>query len=54
MLQKNLDQKLHVLDGGRCKIGIESTIINLLNKPKLLRLGGLDISKIEKTLQKKF
>ena len=43
----------YVLDGGRCKIGIESTIINLLNKPELLRLGGLDISKIEKTLQKK-
>ena len=43
----------YVLDGGRCKIGIESTIINLLNKPELLRLGGLDISKIEKTLQKR-
>ena len=43
----------YVLDGGRCKIGIESTIINLLNKPKLLRLGGLDISKIEKIIQKK-
>ena len=43
----------YVLDGGRCKIGIESTIINLLNNPKLLRLGGLDISKIEKILQKK-
>ena len=43
----------YVLDGGRCKIGIESTIINLLNKPELLRLGGLDISKIEKNLQKR-
>ena len=43
----------YVLDGGRCKIGLESTIINLLNKPAILRLGGLDISKIEKILQKK-
>ncbi len=43
----------YVLDGGRCMIGLESTIINLLNKPILLRLGGLDISKIEKVLQKK-
>ena len=43
----------YVLDGGRCKIGVESTIINLLNKPIILRLGGLDISKIEKILQKK-
>ena len=43
----------YVLDGGRCKIGLESTIINLLNKPIILRLGGMDISKIEKVLQKK-
>ncbi len=43
----------YVLDGGRCKIGLESTIVNLLNKPVILRLGGLDISKIEKIFQKK-
>ena len=43
----------YVLDGGRCQIGLESTIINLLNKPTILRFGGLDISKIEKTLKKK-
>ncbi len=42
-----------VLNGGRCKIGIESTIINLLNKPIILRFGGLDIKKIEKILKKK-
>ena len=41
------------MDGGKCKIGIESTIINLINKPTILRLGGLDISKIEKVLNKK-
>tara|TARA_B100000073_G_scaffold207323_1_gene172008 strand:- start:1962 stop:2894 length:933 start_codon:yes stop_codon:yes gene_type:complete len=39
-----------VLDGGKTKIGIESTIINLLNKPSILRYGGLEISKIEKVL----
>ena len=43
----------YVLDGGRCRIGLESTIINLLSKPTILRFGGLDISKIEKTLKKK-
>ena len=43
----------YVLDGGKCQIGIESTIINLLNKPTLLRFGGLDISKINKILKKK-
>ena len=43
----------HVLDGGRCQIGVESTIINLLSKPTILRFGGLDISKIENILKKK-
>jgi len=42
-----------VLDGGKCEIGLESTIINLLGKPTLLRYGGLDVSKIEKILKKK-
>ena len=42
-----------VLNGGKCQIGVESTIINLLGKPTLLRYGGLDISKIEKILKKK-
>ena len=43
----------YVLDGGVCEIGIESTIINLVGKPTILRLGGLDISKIKKTLGSK-
>ena len=40
----------YILDGGLCSVGIESTIINLMGKPAILRLGGLDISKIRKTL----
>ncbi|MDA7750462.1 L-threonylcarbamoyladenylate synthase [Candidatus Pelagibacter sp.] len=40
----------YILDGGPCVVGIESTIISLTGKPTILRLGGLDISKIEKTL----
>ena len=43
----------YILNGGRCNIGVESTIINLTNKPSLLRFGGLEISKIEKILKKK-
>ena len=43
----------YILDGGKCSIGLESTIIDLRNKPKILRLGGLEISKIEKVLGKK-
>ena len=40
----------YILDGGRCAIGIESTIVNLTGKPTVLRLGGLNISKIQQTL----
>jgi len=40
----------YILDGGVCAIGIESTIVNLTGKPSILRLGGLDILKIQKTL----
>jgi L-threonylcarbamoyladenylate synthase len=42
-----------ILDGGKSKIGIESTIINLTKKPTILRFGGLDVSKIEKILRLK-
>ena len=34
-----------ILDGGRSKIGLESTIISLVNKPKILRLGGIEREK---------
>ena len=40
----------YILDGGACTIGIESTIVNLIGRPSILRLGGLDILKIQKTL----
>jgi L-threonylcarbamoyladenylate synthase len=40
----------YILDGGACSIGIESTIVNLIGRPSILRLGGLDILKIQKTL----
>ena len=40
-----------ILDGGRSKIGLESTIISLINKPEILRLGGTEIKKIKKILK---
>ena len=40
----------YILNGGKCNIGIESTIINLTNKPTIIRLGSLDISEIQKIL----
>tara|TARA_Y100000591_G_C21678480_1_gene616795 strand:- start:18 stop:950 length:933 start_codon:yes stop_codon:yes gene_type:complete len=42
-----------VLEGGKSSIGLESTIIDIRKKPKVLRLGGLEISAIEKILNKK-
>ena len=39
-----------VLNGGRSKIGLESTIINLTSRPQILRLGGIEIGKLSKTL----
>jgi len=43
----------YILDGGKSSIGLESTIIDLRNKPKILRLGGLEISTIQRVLKKK-
>ena len=40
----------HVINGGRTKIGLESTIIDLTNKPKILRLGGIEVKKISRTI----
>ena len=42
-----------ILDGGRSKIGLESTIVSLLGKPKILRLGGIERKRIIKILRKK-
>ncbi len=39
-----------VLDGGQSKIGVESTIIDLINKPQVLRLGGIPKEQIKKYL----
>ena len=43
----------YILEGGKSSIGLESTIIDLRKKPKILRLGGLDIQTIQKALNKK-
>jgi len=43
----------YTLNGGKCQIGVESTIINLMKKPTILRFGGLEVSKIAKVLKKK-
>ena len=42
-----------IIDGGKCKIGIESTVIDLTSFPKILRPGVIDKITIEKILKKK-
>ena len=42
-----------MLEGGKSCIGIESTIIDLREKPQILRLGGLNVSNIQNILKKK-
>ena len=43
----------YILEGGRSSVGVESTIIDLRKKPKILRLGGLEVGIIQKVLKKK-
>ena len=40
-----------ILDGGNSEIGLESTIVSLINKPEILRLGGTETIKIKKILR---
>ena len=48
----DLDTKIDaVVDGGRCDIGVESTVITLATeKPRLLRPGGVTPEELEKVL----
>ena len=42
-----------IIDGGKSKIGIESTVIDLTRDPKLLRPGIISHLKIQKILKEK-
>ena len=42
-----------ILDGGKTKIGLESTIVDLTNKISILRPGGITIEQLEKVLHRK-
>ncbi|WP_439121959.1 L-threonylcarbamoyladenylate synthase [Marivita sp.] len=39
-----------VLDGGACTVGVESTIVGLIDKPVLLRPGGITEDQLAQTL----
>jgi len=42
-----------ILNDGRCKIGLESTVVDLTSKPKILRPGLINSSDISKVLNTK-
>ena len=53
-VQEEFGEKISfVIDGGQSKIGVESTIIDLVNKPQILRLGGIPKEQITKYLNTK-
>ena len=42
-----------IVNGGSCKIGLESTVVDLTSKPKILRPGFIGLLAISKALNKK-
>ncbi|MEM2123610.1 MAG: L-threonylcarbamoyladenylate synthase [Candidatus Bathyarchaeia archaeon] len=41
-----------IIDGGRCPIGVESTVLDLTGEPTVLRPGGLPVEEIEKAIDR--
>jgi len=48
---EELGEDILILDGGPCSVGVESTVISLVQKPLLLRPGGISIEDIEDVLE---
>ena len=42
-----------ILNGGQCKIGLESTVVDLVGKLRILRPGKINLNEIRKILKKK-
>lgn len=52
-LSEEFKERVEILvDGGRCPIGNASTIIDMSDKPKILRTGAISIKDIEKIIGK--
>ena len=52
-VRDGLDGKIpHILDGGSCRVGVESTILDLTNpaQPRILRPGSITAAQLEKSL----
>lgn len=53
-VRDSLGSEIAVLDGGACKVGLESTVIGLIGEqPTLLRPGGIAVEAIEAALGEK-
>ncbi len=48
---EDFGNKILIINGGKSKIGIESTVIDLTGKPKILRPGVLDSKDLKKILK---
>ena len=48
MYLKNLKKIKIIINGGKSRIGIESTVIDLTEKPKILRPGIISKKEIKK------
>lgn len=44
------DRVDRILDGGPCRVGVESTIVALVDRPRLLRPGGIPAAELEEVL----
>ncbi|MDU1909635.1 L-threonylcarbamoyladenylate synthase [Fusobacterium sp.] len=52
-LSESFKERVEILvDGGKCPIGNASTIIDMSDKPKILRVGAISIEDIEKVIGK--
>lgn len=53
-VERQIGEKVDlILDGGRCPIGVESTVVDFTEpEPVILRLGGLPVEEIKKVIEK--
>ena len=48
---EDMDGKIDVvLDGGPCRVGVESTVVSLVGKPRILRPGGITKEMLEQVI----
>ena len=55
-VQQSLGSRIgHILDGGNCAVGVESTVLDLTNpaRPRILRPGAITATQLEKMLKRK-